>query len=100
MSTEIDPIEDNWYRHVDKGQMFVVISVDNDGGVIELQYFDGDIEEIDKETWYELSIEGIEPPEDWTGPMDKLETDDLGIDVSDMRPEDWAAPMEELGDGE
>jgi hypothetical protein len=29
------------------------------------------------EEWEEMDIEDIEPPEDWTGPLDDLESDDL-----------------------
>jgi hypothetical protein len=32
------------------------------------------------EEWEEMDLEEIEPPEDWTGPLDKLEPDDLGYE--------------------
>ncbi|MGK4302010.1 DUF6763 family protein, partial [Klebsiella pneumoniae] len=47
---------------------------DEDDGTIELQYFDGTVEEMDLEDWNaekEIgSLEEIEPPEDWTGSVD------------------------------
>jgi hypothetical protein len=96
MATEIDPIEGDWYQHLDKGQCFTVISIDEEQKNIEVQHFDGDLESIDQDSWYEMDLAHIEPPEDWTGPIDELELDDLGIDTSDMQPEDWAAPLDEF----
>ena len=34
------------------------------------------------EEWEEMSLEEVEQPEDWTGPMDEVERDDLGYDES------------------
>ena len=34
-------------------------------------------EELEMEEWEEMDLEEIEPPEDWTGPLDDLESDDL-----------------------
>ena len=97
MPGDLDPIVDTWYRHLDKGPEFVVISVDQVEGTVEIQHFNGDIEEIDMDIWYELQLETIEPPEDWTGPIDDLEHDDLGFDTSDMNKEDWTASDEIQG---
>ena len=47
MPTESDPIVGNWYEHTDKGQKFEVVSLDEDNGAISIQYFDGDLDEID-----------------------------------------------------
>ncbi len=37
----------------------------------------------------------IEAPEDWTGGMDDIETDDLGYSETEMREKDWSTPLEE-----
>lgn len=94
MSTEADPIIGNWYEHLDKGQTFEVVALDEDAGTIEVQYFDGNVEEIGLESWYELEIEPSEPPEDWTGAMDDIERDDLGYSETEMASEDWSAPLQ------
>lgn len=96
MPTDADPIVENWYQHLDKGQPFEVVAMDEDKGIAEIQYFDGSVEEIELEAWYELDIEPIEAPEDWTGPIDDLERDDLGYSETDMEPEDWARPLREV----
>jgi hypothetical protein len=97
MDTELDPIVGNWYRHLDKGQLFRVVAFDQERGTVELQHFDGDIEEIDASAWFDMEIEPAEAPEDWTGPVDDVETDDLGYTETAMRRRDWEKPLEETG---
>mgnify|MGYP006297338061 CR=1 FL=1 len=97
MATEYDPIVGNWYQHLDKGQKFEVVAVDEDAGLVELQHFDGDVEETDLEGWYEMEIEPIEAPEDWTGPVDEMEPDQLGYTETAMDKEDWSSGYDEYG---
>ena len=59
-----------WYRRSDKGEAFVVTAIDETTGAIEVQTFDGDIDEIDGNSWSALPLEMIEPPEDWSGALD------------------------------
>ena len=89
-----------WYRHLDKGYQFKIVAIDERAGTIEVQHFDGDLEELDVDDWHEMDIEPIEPPEDWTGPMDDIERDDLGYTETDMSNEDWSAPLREEGSSE
>jgi hypothetical protein len=95
MTTEADPLVGQWYQYLDKGQRFKVNALDESGGFIEIQYFDGDIEEITEETWYISDIEPISIPEDWTGPLDDIEYDDLDYSATEMSPDDWASPLKE-----
>ncbi len=46
------------------------MAVNDDDGSIELQHFDGTIEEIDPDDWLGIYAEQILPPEDWTGSVD------------------------------
>jgi hypothetical protein len=97
MRAELDPIIGNWYRHLDKGQMFQVIAFDEGDATIELQHFDGDIEEVSLVAWRTMDLEVSEAPEDWTGPMDDIERDDLGYSSETaMSDEDWRAPLQEV----
>lgn len=99
MPIQNPPVVAQWYKHLDKGQPFQVVSIDEDEETVEIQHFDGDLEEVDLDSWYELEVETIEPPEDWTGPIDDIEHDDLGYTETDMTEEDWARPLEEGGAG-
>jgi hypothetical protein len=95
MSNELDPVVGNWYRHADKGQTFRVVEVNDDEDTITVQHFDGDLEEIDEDAWFEMDLELAEEPEDWTGPVDDVETDDLGYTETGMTEPDWKAPLQE-----
>ena len=96
MVNEADPITDNWYQHLDKGQRFLVVAVDDENGLIEIQYFDGDLDEIELPQWYQMELEPIEEPENWSGALDIGELDDLGTSVTDTNPNDWQEPMQEI----
>ena len=80
MIGEIDPIEGNWYCRLDKEEDFMVIDVNEEVGTVDIQYLDGDIEELDIVEWNEMDLEEIEVPEDRTGPFDELEPGDLGYE--------------------
>jgi len=97
LMAEADPIENNWYHHLDKGQRFVVVAVDNEKGLVDLQYFDGDLEEVDFDDWYQLDIEPCEAPENWSGAVDIAEQDDFGTEITDTTQDDWEEPGNDFG---
>jgi hypothetical protein len=76
-----------WYRLLG-GESFEVVAFDEDDGTIEIQYFDGTVEEMDTEDWEahwaDRALEKAEPPEDWTGSVDVESTDDAatGTDIA------------------
>jgi hypothetical protein len=78
MPNELNPIIDQWYQPGGKEELLRVVAADMDAGLIEVQHFDGSIEELDFDTWQEMDIDLAEEPEDWTGPYDDIEADDLG----------------------
>ncbi|MBS0395190.1 MAG: hypothetical protein JSR54_11225 [Proteobacteria bacterium] len=97
MATRMLPEIGQWYTHRDKGQMFQVVAFDPDEGSVEIQDFDGDVDELDLDTWYEMPLEAAEAPEDWTGPVDDVEPDDLGYaSGTEMNARDWRGPLDEF----
>jgi hypothetical protein len=92
MLNELDPIVDQWYAHRDKGQRFYITAVDDDHETVEIQHFDGDLEELSFAEWHELLIEISEEPENWTGALDISNVDDLGTGITDTRGSDWSEP--------
>jgi len=92
MRNELDPLPDQWYSHLDKGQRFFVIDVDEEEKTVEIQHFDGDIEELSLAEWRDLLIELSEEPENWTGALDIAEKDDLGTEITDTTGSDWSEP--------
>jgi hypothetical protein len=96
MATDADPIVGNWYAHrTEKGQKFEVIAIDEDDGVVEVQHYDGDVEAFDIDDWYQMDLDVIEAPENWTGPMDGITDEDLVYMDSDMGEDEWKQPLQE-----
>ena len=96
MPTEIDPIIGNWYQHLDKGQPFQVVALDEENGLVEIQHFDGDIEELPLDIWYGSELDIAEEPENWSGALDIGEKDDLGTEITDTDDKDWTEPLQEI----
>jgi hypothetical protein len=98
MNTDVGgPRIGQWYLRSDKGEIFQVTGQDEESGTIEIQTFDGDLDEIDAEMWRALPLELAEQPEDWTGPVDDVEVDDLGYSQTDMTRHDWEIPLQPFG---
>jgi len=89
----------DWYRH-SGGELFEVVALDEDDGTIEIQYFDGTVEEMDTEDWdaqwADRQIEAAQPPEDWSGSVDVEPTDDAatGADISGDESNLRASPLD------
>ena len=92
MTTTPNPMIDSWYHQAEKAQRFLVTAIDEHSDTVEIQYFDGTLDEIDLATWYAMDVELVEAPEGWTGPVDM---DDLSSIDAEMSAEDWQAPYNE-----
>ena len=79
MNNRIAAAPGQWYRDCGSGSIFQIVSVDEKDGSIEVQYIDGSVEESSVEDWVARALEGCEQPEDWVGPFDDLEADDIGL---------------------
>jgi Family of unknown function (DUF6763) len=85
VARDYDPVQGQWYEDLEENEIFKVLSVDPDEEIIEIQYENGDIEEIDLDTWHELDLERAEEPEGWAS--DEAEEEDDDEDLED--DEDW-----------
>ena len=88
VSRDFEPVPGQWYENLEEEESFRVLSVDEDSERLEIEYLDGDIEEIDLEAWREMDLERIEEPEGWS------ESDDEDADDDD----DWEEDEEEEED--
>ena len=88
------PTVGRWYRRPNNS-LFEVVAVDEQDGTVEIQHFDGTVEEIDFENWPDLLLERVAPPEDWSGAMDVDREDELH-DTDGLLAVDWADPLEFL----
>ncbi len=94
--SDLDPIVGNWYRNLENRTCLEVVALDEDGRTVEVQYQDGDVEEIDLDTWYELVLEAVDAPEDWAGAFDELDEEDLGYSDARCRNSKHDDPFREF----
>jgi predicted dehydrogenase len=85
VARDYDPVQGQWYEDLEENEIFRVLSVDPDEEIIEVQYENGDIEEIDLDTWHELDLERAEEPEGWASDDDDEEEEE----EDDEDEDDW-----------
>ena len=95
MSTTLIPLVGSWYKDLETGTTFEIVALDDAAGTVEIQYFEGEVEELDLEVWEEMTLRSLPPPEDFTGPYDDLERDEVEVDGS-ARGMDWQNPLDKL----
>ena len=89
MAREYEPAAGQWYENLEENESFRVLSVDEDAETVEIEYLDGDIEEVDLDTWAELDLDKIDQPEGWTGSAQDDDDDDDDDDDEDDLDETW-----------
>ena len=97
MAREYEPVAGQWYENIDENDSFRVLSVDEDSELIEIEYLDGEIEELDLDGWRELDLEKIDQPEGWSGGAEEEEEEEDELDETwdedddedDEEEEDW-----------
>ena len=95
MAREYEPTVGQWYENIDDNENFRVLSVDEDAELVEIEYLDGDIEEMDLDTWQELDLEMIATPEGWS---DDDVDDEEEEEEEDEEDEDWDEDEDEDDD--
>ena len=96
MHHESNPTIGDWYKN-SIGDTFEVVAEDEEDETLELQYFDGTLEELDRETWESMHAEAIEPPEDWRGSMD-VSPEDQGETEIRIETGNWMNTIDQLDD--
>jgi hypothetical protein len=92
--TSPSPIVGEWYRRAN-GALFEIVAIDRDDNTVEVQHFDGTIEEYDLESWGEQEFEEAQPPEDWTGSVD-VEPEDYESEREISAIASWTDPLMSL----
>jgi hypothetical protein len=70
MSGQVTAEIGHWYRPFNSQSMFEVVAIDFDEQTIEIQYYDGEIAELDFTAWKTVIPLEAATPEDWTGPYE------------------------------
>ncbi len=86
MARDYDPVQGKWYEDLEENEIFKVLSVDPDQELVEVQYENGDIEEIDLDTWHELDLELAQEPEGWAADTEK---EDKEEEEEEEDEDDW-----------
>lgn len=91
MGRDYEPVKGQWYENVEEDETFRVLSVDEDAELVEIEYLDGDIEELDLDAWHEMDLERIAEPEGWAGgdEDDEDEEEEEEDDDEDDEDDDW-----------
>ena len=76
MSRDYEPVPGKWYEDLEEEESFRVLKVDEDAELVEIEHLDGEIEEIDLETWHEMDLEPTEEPEGWAESEEEEEDED------------------------
>jgi hypothetical protein len=100
VSRDYEPVPGQWYENVEEEESFRVLSVDEDSELVEIEYLDGDIEEIDLETWHEMDLERTEEPEGWSesDDEDEAEDDEDWEEDEDEDDDDWDEDEDDADD--
>ena len=85
------PAIGQWFRRPN-GTLFEVVAIDEDAATVEIQQFDGTIDEFDIERWPELLLVEASAPEDWSGSVDMDPEDYVGKKDSEM-PSGYHDPL-------
>src|SRR5512140_3482181 len=89
VSRDYEPVPGQWYENLEEEEPFRVLSMDEDSELVEIEYLDGDIEEIDLETWHEMDLELTQEPEGWSESQDEEdEEEDEDDDWDDDEDDD------------
>jgi hypothetical protein len=89
VSRDLDPVPGQWYENLEEEESFQVLSVDEDSELIEIQYVDGDVEELDLESWAEMDLEKTAEPEGWSGSATEEEDEEEEEEEEDEDDDDW-----------
>lgn len=94
MDFRVKPVVGDWYQSPE-GLDFEVVAIDQDERTVEIQYFDGAIEELDFSSWVQMPLQAVQPPEDWSGSVDMMREDFIA-DTGMTSQESWASPLDVL----
>jgi hypothetical protein len=85
------PVIGQWFRRPN-GTLFEVVAIDEEAMTVEIQQFDGTVDEYDIERWPDLLLTEVSAPEDWSGSVDMDPEDYDGSNDADI-PSGYYDPL-------
>jgi hypothetical protein len=89
VSRDYEPVPGQWYENLEDEESFRVLTVDEDSELVEIEYLDGEIEEIDLETWHEMDLEQTDEPEGWAESQKEEDEEDEEEEEDEEDEDDW-----------
>ncbi|HXS21571.1 MAG TPA: DUF6763 family protein [Steroidobacteraceae bacterium] len=89
MSRDYEPVPGQWYENLEDEESFRVLTVDEDSELVEIEYLDGEIEEIDLETWHEMDLDRIDEPEGWAESEEDEDEEEEDEEDEEDEDDDW-----------
>ena len=85
------PIVGTWYWDIDHTERFEIVAKDDKSDNIEIQYYTGELEELDTETWFGMRVVSIAPPSQGPDAYDELT--DVFAELEDQPYHPWEDPL-------
>jgi hypothetical protein len=85
------PVIGQWFSRPN-GILFEVVAIDEADQTVEIQQFDGTIDEVEIDRWPELFVTEISAPDDWSGSVDMDPEDYVGRKGADL-PSGYYDPL-------
>ena len=89
------PVIGSWYQDANEDQIFEVVAVDEDAGTVEIQYMDGEVSELDFDTWKQMLLLNARQPEDWRASYE-LSNEDSSMSDDVYIPDKLSDPLSDL----
>jgi hypothetical protein len=89
VSRDYEPVRGQWYENLEDEESFRVLKVDEDSELVQIEYLDGEIEEIDLETWHEMDLEQTDEPEGWGEAEEGEDEEEEEDDEDEDEDDDW-----------
>jgi hypothetical protein len=89
MSDELEPIVGKWYVDADLDERFRVVAIDEEREVVEIQYLNGEADEIELEAWSDLDLEAAEPPDEESDDEDEEPRESRFSEREAGEADDW-----------
>lgn len=94
MVRKLEPIVGEWYRDHGEQRLFEVVAMDDADGVIDIQYADGDVLALNRDSWRDLLLSMAPPPTDQFGESDFASDGEAGN--AQLLDDDWHDSHDEL----
>lgn len=96
MVRKLEPIVGEWYRDHGEQRLFEVVAMDDADGVIDIQYADGNVLALNRDSWRDLLLSMAPPPSARRGESEFAADADAG--TSHLPDDDWHDSHDELPD--